>query len=368
MDFFHSNGQSPSGVSVPSILLQRLKQQQADASSALESSHAVLPQSTIPGALSEASSVEDQLLRRTSQALMEIQKQIQRGEETYYEETQAYYNSSLFRGFDTIIDARAINLNSHSNGMPGGGNSNNSQSGPRRMPADFRWFSSSFTSIPRHGNTKSASIAASRASQPLTSTGVVSTATSQAQGRSSGVGMVKKNAAAAAAAAATLVSGGHSGPRPPPPSSSLPSVEPSNSGGNRGTKRCTSAPPVVGQKRPCLDTATSKTATSRATVDNRTISSSSVTTAAAASPAPAPSSKDRTVGGDASTSAAVKREGGGEGTTAAVPAAATSASTAAPSAGNKTGEVKSGSSTKGRPPGKSESGKRRTKRKRTTGT
>ena len=39
--------------------------------------------------------------------MVELQKQIQRGEETYYEETQAH-GSSLYRGFETFIDARDV--------------------------------------------------------------------------------------------------------------------------------------------------------------------------------------------------------------------------------------------------------------------
>jgi hypothetical protein len=70
----------------------------------------------------------------------EIQRQIVRGEEVYYEETQAY-GSNLFRGWETFIDSRDV-LGTSSNtttGVQGGG--------PRRVPNDFRWFSSSATSL-----------------------------------------------------------------------------------------------------------------------------------------------------------------------------------------------------------------------------
>ena len=74
---------------------------------------------------------------KTSQTIVELQKQIQRGEETYYEETQAH-GSSLYRGFETFIDARDV------------GTSSAPQASSRRMPGDYRWFSSSCSNISRH--------------------------------------------------------------------------------------------------------------------------------------------------------------------------------------------------------------------------
>ena len=85
-----------------------------------------------------ADELEDQLWK-VSQALVETQTQIVRGEEVYYEETQAY-GSNLFRGWETFIDSRDVgNSNSNSTTVQGGG--------PRRVPNDFRWFSSSATSL-----------------------------------------------------------------------------------------------------------------------------------------------------------------------------------------------------------------------------
>jgi hypothetical protein len=87
-----------------------------------------------------ADELEDDLWK-TSQALLEIQRQIVRGEEVYYEETQAY-GSNLFRGWETFIDSRDV-----------GGTSNNTNTttvqsgGPRRVPNDFRWFSGSAVSL-----------------------------------------------------------------------------------------------------------------------------------------------------------------------------------------------------------------------------
>ena len=83
-----------------------------------------------------ASQLED-MVWKTSQAIVELQKQIQRGEETYYEETQAH-GSSLFRGFETFIDARDV------------GTASAPQASSRRMSGDYRWFSSSCSNISRH--------------------------------------------------------------------------------------------------------------------------------------------------------------------------------------------------------------------------
>ena len=83
-----------------------------------------------------APQLED-MVWKTSQAIVELQKQIQRGEETYYEETQAH-GSSLFRGFETFIDARDV------------GTASAPQASSRRMSGDYRWFSSSCSNISRH--------------------------------------------------------------------------------------------------------------------------------------------------------------------------------------------------------------------------
>ncbi|KAL7581376.1 hypothetical protein ACA910_021968 [Epithemia clementina (nom. ined.)] len=86
-------------------------------------------------------------LRATSQAIVNLQKQIVRGEETYFEETQQAHGSNLFRGFDTYIDSRAPSA---------GDSSNHSTSAPRRMPGDYRWFSSSCSNISKYIKTTTA--------------------------------------------------------------------------------------------------------------------------------------------------------------------------------------------------------------------
>jgi hypothetical protein len=104
----------------------------------------------------------ERLLVRANGALVDIQKQLHRGEELYFQETDAHGN--IYKGWDTLIDSKAEHL-----GIPmhevGGendgsamlrsqsaqshGSSNNSahhvgSSAPnKRMHADNRWFSSS---------------------------------------------------------------------------------------------------------------------------------------------------------------------------------------------------------------------------------
>jgi hypothetical protein len=81
----------------------------------------------------------EDLIWKSSQTIVEVQKQIQRGEETYYEETQTH-GSSVFKGFETFIDARDVGTSS---GGP-------TSASARRMPGDYRWFSSSCSNIARH--------------------------------------------------------------------------------------------------------------------------------------------------------------------------------------------------------------------------
>ena len=110
-----------------------------------------------------ASEIE-RALQQTWDALGQVQTQIQRGEETYYEESQVLAaGCNIFRGWDTYIDARIAgdsiastgnnsnsnnsNPSSTQNSMNFGGNAmmnpGNGNGTLRRMPADFRWASNS---------------------------------------------------------------------------------------------------------------------------------------------------------------------------------------------------------------------------------
>jgi hypothetical protein len=72
----------------------------------------------------------EEVIHKSTQALLGVHKQIQRGEEVYYED--AYGFGGLFTGFDGVLDARGVG-----EGGGGGGSANML----RRMPGDARWFS-----------------------------------------------------------------------------------------------------------------------------------------------------------------------------------------------------------------------------------
>jgi hypothetical protein len=76
-----------------------------------------------------ADEIEERMERIYKVALVDIQKQIHRGEETYYEDTYAHGN--LFRGWDAFVDSKDVA---------------GSASAP---PADSRWFSASCRSVSR---------------------------------------------------------------------------------------------------------------------------------------------------------------------------------------------------------------------------
>jgi hypothetical protein len=75
--------------------------------------------------------------RISRDVLVDIQKQIHRGEEAYYEETNNRGN--LFRGWDTFVDSKEIGIV----------NATSVPQGTRRIPADYRWFASSCKSLSR---------------------------------------------------------------------------------------------------------------------------------------------------------------------------------------------------------------------------
>ena len=75
-----------------------------------------------------------QHIQQTSQVIVQLQQQIARGEETYYEETQQSHGCNLFKGFDSYIESRL----------------DQSLGSVRRMPGDFRWFSSSCSNVAKY--------------------------------------------------------------------------------------------------------------------------------------------------------------------------------------------------------------------------
>jgi len=87
-----------------------------------------------------ASELEERIWK-TTVAMFDIQRQLHRGEEIYYEGT--YNHGSIYKGWDAFVDMKDIGPTS-SSGL--GGNQMNSS---RRVPADSRWFSSSCGSVSR---------------------------------------------------------------------------------------------------------------------------------------------------------------------------------------------------------------------------
>ena len=133
-----------SGVVLPLILQRKLKSQERASEKGKEDSNngkdADGSGEDAPDARENQVFTAEELEERIWKArlaMSDIQKQLIRGEESYYEETNGHGN--LFRGWDLFIDARDLGTSASSFTGAGG----------RRMPADFRWFSSSCVSTGR---------------------------------------------------------------------------------------------------------------------------------------------------------------------------------------------------------------------------
>jgi hypothetical protein len=75
----------------------------------------------------------EQRIYQTTVAMVDIQMQLHRGEEIYFEDTVAHGN--MFKGWDAFVDLKMDD------------SADNAMGPPRRVPADSRWFSSSCKSI-----------------------------------------------------------------------------------------------------------------------------------------------------------------------------------------------------------------------------
>jgi hypothetical protein len=80
----------------------------------------------------------EDLLVKTTVAMVDIQKQVYRGEETYYEDTHAHGN--IFRGWDAYVDSKDLGAIHGTSAPP---------QTSRRVPGDSRWFSGSCRSVSR---------------------------------------------------------------------------------------------------------------------------------------------------------------------------------------------------------------------------
>ena len=91
-------------------------------------------------------------LKKVSKAVVDIQKQIQRGEETYYEESQTYGGGhNLFQSWEGYIDSREM----------GGGNGGIGNS-RRPLPSEYRWFSTTTRAVAANYTEKSVNSLGSR--------------------------------------------------------------------------------------------------------------------------------------------------------------------------------------------------------------
>ena len=82
-----------------------------------------------------ASELEERIWKTTS-AMYDIQRQLYRGEEIYYDDT--YSHGSIYKGWDAFVDSTSA--------VGSGGTQTSSN---RRVPADSRWFSTSCGSVSR---------------------------------------------------------------------------------------------------------------------------------------------------------------------------------------------------------------------------
>lgn len=94
---------------------------------------------------------------QASYVMMEIQKQLYRGEEVYMEDTHTHGN--LFRGWDAFIDLKDVGSNA-------GGGAAAQPGATRRIPADNRWFSGSCKSVARSFSRPMSRMSTSRTPTP----------------------------------------------------------------------------------------------------------------------------------------------------------------------------------------------------------
>uniref|UniRef100_A0A7S1GMH7 Chromatin modification-related protein MEAF6 n=1 Tax=Cyclophora tenuis TaxID=216820 RepID=A0A7S1GMH7_CYCTE len=146
MDFLDDDCHHPSGLALPRILKRKLISQLSTAEAKVETERPLEALKTTKRQRNDAMNVFtgeelEGYLMRASLAVVEIQKQLYKGEEVYHEGTNAHGN--LFRGWDAFVDLKDIGI--------GAGNSSihltSGSSGTRRMPTDQRWFSGSCRSV-----------------------------------------------------------------------------------------------------------------------------------------------------------------------------------------------------------------------------
>lgn len=138
----------PSGVKLPFALRKKVEEERAKVradSQTTKDEYKFMTAVEPPGDSANATLSDDLVGRvfssedlekriwKATVAMVELQKQVHRGEETYYDET--FNHGNIFKGWEGFLDAKDVG---NSDGIGG-----------RRVPADFRWFSSSCRSVNR---------------------------------------------------------------------------------------------------------------------------------------------------------------------------------------------------------------------------
>jgi hypothetical protein len=119
----------PSGKRLPLLLLKKWKQSSNEEPSM--STTEIKP--TRQDGSFTVEEIEERLWK-TSVSILEIQKQVLRGEECYYEDTFSHGNIFKNTGWETFVDAKDVtSSDTRQTGQQGG----------RRVPNDARWFSDS---------------------------------------------------------------------------------------------------------------------------------------------------------------------------------------------------------------------------------
>lgn len=129
-----------SGILLPLLLRRKWMMEKTASTPSLEmkpdSGFSTNEASIVSNRVFTSSNLEERITK-TAAAMVDIQKQVHRGEESYYDDT--YSHGNLFRGWDAFVDAKDVGTSGNSALQPTG----------RRIPGDFRWFSGSCRSLSR---------------------------------------------------------------------------------------------------------------------------------------------------------------------------------------------------------------------------
>lgn len=162
-----SSQPSPSGSFLPYLLRKKWKAENEGSSE--EPPSTVSPQhltelypaitraekSRILHCVFTAQEIENRMQQISKVVLVDIQKQIQKGEEAYYEDTNGHGN--LFRGWDAFVDSKDSGVASASS-VP---------QGTKRIPTDCRWFSASSRGTLKPARSNATMVKHAPASVPL---------------------------------------------------------------------------------------------------------------------------------------------------------------------------------------------------------